>query len=183
MLLILKYFFKSFWSIPSDVYDLWMEIICPANVWCSFFFSDSSRASVSRLNPRLTIGHCISSSHYTAHSFLRAQTITRENPINDIITVCKGNHHHFTSNHSPSNYNLIKLVDSSIRVYDKAHSYRLTEIAGGMLTSGSWKNLLASASPKRLLCMPAQRYCNQFDSKSLSISRSFIEVITTCFVG
>lgn len=42
--------------------------------------------------------------------------------------------------------------------YNKEYSYGLTEIAGGMLTKGSWKNLLASARPKRLLCMPVKEY-------------------------
>jgi hypothetical protein len=32
----------------------------------------------------------------------------------------------------------------------------LTEIAGGTPTSGSWKNLFASARARRLLCIPAK---------------------------
>lgn len=35
----------------------------------------------------------------------------------------------------------------------------LTEIAGGTATSGSWKNLLARASARRLLCIPANDTC------------------------
>lgn len=44
------------------------------------------------------------------------------------------------------------------------------EIAGGTLTSGSWKNLLASASAKRLLCIPVSKdsvLCNAFTSGAL----------------
>lgn len=145
-----------------------------------FFFSDASRASVSRLNPRLTICHCISSSHWTVHSFLRAQTITRENPINDMITVCKEIIILLAITHLLTSYHLIKLVDSSIR-----QSTQLSTHRNSRRNADEWilEKLISKCKPQKTALHACTRVLQSVRLQIIVRIKSFIEVITTCFVG